>query len=485
MTLSSKPPVLVPAELDAIAATYRLPESWFEAGQCPKLASLFRGHLVTTRKKLHDTVKQQVTGRGAGVDQESLLQTIHKVMEEERQHAHMESATAGRRHIPGIALEAVTYTGSSMRYLVFQVPMLLTHSGVLLRAPPVDVQHPQQQAQHLQYLQPLQYYIHDFHMTAMPDGACLLLPPLRSDLLCPQTRAFHAAMDKRLHGRIEAAVRSVVAYKLQRPQFQSAMLGLLQHYANERRWTALGMCMPELLRPQAVELTIPWNLMVTLELPPLWHRYIRQYPTLWPLLDPQSHAAADQLKQRESLIHDEETTKLRLKLGVGVLKPSHMEHGALLLIKPEAMPYAAAVTMLLRRQFPGLDILAKKIVWPSKALMKVHYAEHEGKAFFRDLITRMTSRGCVQALLVYWPAPVMEHPTSQEPKTLRHPERGFHALLREYVGPTDPTQGPPTCLRAQFGSGSTQYNGIHASDSAASALREALLWFPELFVTSA
>jgi nucleoside-diphosphate kinase len=93
-----------------------------------------------------------------------------------------------------------------------------------------------------------------------------------------------------------------------------------------------------------------------------------------------------------------------------------------------------------------------------EAVAKAHYAEHEGKPFFGDLVSFITS-GPLVAICV----------------------EGLDAVaaVRALMGPTNPVQAPPGSIRGDYGLDIGR-NLVHGSDSAASAIREIELFFPDL-----
>jgi len=83
------------------------------------------------------------------------------------------------------------------------------------------------------------------------------------------------------------------------------------------------------------------------------------------------------------------------------------------------------------------------------------YAEHEGKSFYEDLVAYITGGPVVAVQL-------------EKENAVKD--------LRILVGATDPAEAAPGTLRYRFGR-SLQNNGVHASDSDASAARELGLIF--------
>jgi nucleoside-diphosphate kinase len=92
------------------------------------------------------------------------------------------------------------------------------------------------------------------------------------------------------------------------------------------------------------------------------------------------------------------------------------------------------------------------------ATAKQHYGEHEGKPFFGDLVSFITS-GPLVALCVEGPDAV--------------------GAVRTLMGPTNPITAPPGSIRGDYGL-EIEKNLVHGSDSPESAARELGLFFPQL-----
>ena len=88
-----------------------------------------------------------------------------------------------------------------------------------------------------------------------------------------------------------------------------------------------------------------------------------------------------------------------------------------------------------------------------------HYAEHEGKGFYGELIEFITRS----------PAVVM---------VVEGPEDTWQ-VARTMIGATNPRDAAPGTIRGDLGILFTE-NLIHGSDSAESAEREIGIWFPGL-----
>jgi nucleoside-diphosphate kinase len=130
----------------------------------------------------------------------------------------------------------------------------------------------------------------------------------------------------------------------------------------------------------------------------------------------------------------------------------------LVLVKPQAVERGLTGTIINRYEAKGLRLAAVKSLHADESILSSHYAEHEGKPFYRNLLDTMQ-----QGLLV---ALVLE---------------GTDAVTaaRMLNGATDPLKAAPGTIRGDFGL-EMEHNVVHASDSVQNARREVSLWFPEL-----
>src|ERR671918_936892 len=130
----------------------------------------------------------------------------------------------------------------------------------------------------------------------------------------------------------------------------------------------------------------------------------------------------------------------------------------LILVKPDAFARGLTGEIIARFERKGLRIVALKHMQVSEDLAKRHYAEHEGKPFFGELVTFITSAPLVALVL-----------------------DGHEAVVaaRQVIGATNPLEASPGSIRGDFGL-EVQTNLVHGSDSAESATREIGLFFPEL-----
>ena len=131
----------------------------------------------------------------------------------------------------------------------------------------------------------------------------------------------------------------------------------------------------------------------------------------------------------------------------------------LILVKPDAFARGLTGEIIARFERKGLRIVALKHMTVDEDLAKRHYAEHEGKPFFGELVEFITSGAARGA----WCSRASEAVTA----------------ARQVIGATNPLEAAPGSIRGDFAIAVGQ-NMVHGSDSPESAAREAALFFPEL-----
>ena len=134
----------------------------------------------------------------------------------------------------------------------------------------------------------------------------------------------------------------------------------------------------------------------------------------------------------------------------------------LIICKPDAVERGLVGEVIGRFERKGLKLAAAELRVLNKETLARHYEEHQGKAFYGDLVKFM-SRG-----------PVLVAVIEGVPDAWR--------VVRQMVGATDPLQAAPGTVRGDLGSEFTE-NLIHGSDSAESAEREIGIFFPNLSQT--
>ena len=130
----------------------------------------------------------------------------------------------------------------------------------------------------------------------------------------------------------------------------------------------------------------------------------------------------------------------------------------LILVKPDAFARGLTGEILARFERKGLKIVAFKHMQVTEELAKEHYAEHDGKPFFGELVEFITGGPLVAMVL-----------------------EGVEAVAaaRQTIGATNPVEAAPGSIRGDYALEVT-FNMVHGSDSDESAAREISIWFPEL-----
>ena len=130
----------------------------------------------------------------------------------------------------------------------------------------------------------------------------------------------------------------------------------------------------------------------------------------------------------------------------------------LILVKPDAFARGLTGEIIARFERKGLRIAALQHMTLDEAKAKQHYAEHEGKPFFGELVEFITSGPLVALVL-----------------------EGHEAVTaaRQVIGATNPLEAAPGSIRGDFALEIGQ-NMVHGSDSPESAEREAKLFFRDL-----
>lgn len=125
------------------------------------------------------------------------------------------------------------------------------------------------------------------------------------------------------------------------------------------------------------------------------------------------------------------------------------------MVKPDGVARGLIGEVVSRFERKGLTLEKMRMLTIGEDLAKRHYAEHEGKPFFGELVSFITS------------GPVVAMEWSGESAI---------SVARTLMGPTNPVEAPPGTLRGDYGLVITN-NIVHGSDSPASASRELALFF--------
>ncbi len=128
---------------------------------------------------------------------------------------------------------------------------------------------------------------------------------------------------------------------------------------------------------------------------------------------------------------------------------------SLVLVKPDGVQRGLTGEIISRMERKGLKIVGMKMLQMDEALARRHYAIHEGKAFFDDLVSFIIS-GPIVAI-------VFQGKNAVE-------------IVRQIVGATDPAKADAGTIRGDFGV-DIGHNLVHGSDSLDNASNEVDLFF--------
>jgi nucleoside-diphosphate kinase len=130
----------------------------------------------------------------------------------------------------------------------------------------------------------------------------------------------------------------------------------------------------------------------------------------------------------------------------------------LILVKPDAFARNLSGEIIARFERKGLRLAALQQMTMSRELAAQHYAEHEGKGFYGELVDFITSGPLV--------AMVLEGESAI-------------AAARQLIGATNPLDANTGSIRGDYAV-SVGQNMVHGSDAPESAAREIGLFFPGL-----
>ena len=130
----------------------------------------------------------------------------------------------------------------------------------------------------------------------------------------------------------------------------------------------------------------------------------------------------------------------------------------LILVKPDAFARNLSGEIIARFERKGLSLVALQLMTITRELASQHYAEHEGKPFYGELVDFITSGPLVAMVL-----------------------EGDSAITaaRQLIGSTNPLEAATGSIRGDFATQVGQ-NMVHGSDAPESAAREVALFFPDL-----
>jgi nucleoside-diphosphate kinase len=132
------------------------------------------------------------------------------------------------------------------------------------------------------------------------------------------------------------------------------------------------------------------------------------------------------------------------------------DNRTLVLCKPDAVERGLVGEVIDRLERKGLKLVKLELRQLDEATAKRHYAEHDGKPFFNDLVSFIT-RSPLVAMVV----------------------EGAEAwkVVRTLMGSTNPRDAAPGTIRGDLAIELTE-NLVHGSDGPESADREIALFFP-------
>jgi nucleoside-diphosphate kinase len=130
----------------------------------------------------------------------------------------------------------------------------------------------------------------------------------------------------------------------------------------------------------------------------------------------------------------------------------------LVLCKPDCVERGLVGEIIARLERKQLKLIACELRRLDETTAKQHYAEHDGKPFFGDLVAFITRSPLV--------AMVVEGPDAWK-------------VVRVLMGATNPRDAAPGTIRGDLAIELTE-NLVHGSDGPESAAREIALFFPGL-----
>lgn len=131
----------------------------------------------------------------------------------------------------------------------------------------------------------------------------------------------------------------------------------------------------------------------------------------------------------------------------------------LVIAKPDAVERRLVGEILGRLERKGLLIVAAELRTIDRDTACLHYAEHQGKAFYADLVAFITRSPSMLA--------VLEGP------------KDTWKVVRNLMGATNPLDAAPGTIRGDLGIELTE-NLVHGSDGPDAAAREIAIFFPGL-----
>lgn len=131
----------------------------------------------------------------------------------------------------------------------------------------------------------------------------------------------------------------------------------------------------------------------------------------------------------------------------------------LVIAKPDAVERRLVGEILSRLERKGLRLVAAELRTIEPEIAARHYAEHQSKAFYGDLVAFITRSPALVA--------VVEGPADT------------WKVVRNLMGATNPVDAAPGTIRGDLGIELTE-NLVHGSDGPEAAAREIAIFFPDL-----
>jgi len=127
------------------------------------------------------------------------------------------------------------------------------------------------------------------------------------------------------------------------------------------------------------------------------------------------------------------------------------------MVKPDAFQRGLVGEIVSRIEERGLKLVGMKLLTPSQEQGEEHYAEHEDKEFYEDLVGFITSGPAVPMVV-----------------------EGENAVsvVRDMIGATDPQDAVPGTIRGDYALDIGR-NCVHAADAPDTAEREIGIYFDE------
>ena len=129
----------------------------------------------------------------------------------------------------------------------------------------------------------------------------------------------------------------------------------------------------------------------------------------------------------------------------------------LIIVKPDGVQRGLISEILGRFERRGMKIVGLKLIQIDRPLAEQHYAVHQGKFFYGDLVSYISSSPVVVA--------VLEAPNAIE-------------VVRSMIGKTRPHEAASGTIRGDLALAGLR-NLVHASDAPETAQQEIQLYFTE------